>query len=182
MICVASIPRCGSTYLVRSIAGLGPGGSTPENITSHGVVKTHRPPNEVGGLEACDRAIFLFGDAVKAVVSTQNHRHDPTHFRNLGREYDPDVDLLSEDYLGYGDLPSAWEKAPLPVLWIRYRALRDDHPRWSVERWIERPVDWIEWQPRRTDPTKEQRRKVRAAYTDLVSWVESSPEEWVTRP
>lgn len=175
MIVLASLPRCGSTYLFRSIAGLEQANHTPPDPESFGIRKTHRKAGQVPvGHE--DRPIFLFGDVVEAVVSTARSRHEPGHFANCGVEYDPEADLLAEDVLGYTDLFRSWKWSGFPVLFVRYRAMRRNGPRHAIERWIGGPIDWLPWRPRRTSPTPEQRAKVESAYPELIEEVEGAPD------
>lgn len=173
MICVAKIARCGSTYLMRSIAGLPQKGhAPPEGWEEYGMLPTHRPPEDTKGLEQCERAIFLYGDVAAAVISTQEHRHDPTHFSNCGVKYDPDVDLLGEDRLGYEAMFDAWTDPPLPTMVVRYECLGYPLVRSVLEDWVGRRIEWLSWRPRRTTPTEDQRSRVQGAYAGLVQKVE----------
>lgn len=171
MIYLGSLPRCGSTYLFRSIAGLPQGGDTPEGAQEeHGIIKTHLPPDSDPRISWTpgDSALFLFGDVAASVVSTQRHRHDPNHWRACGvEEYDPEADLLDRDVLGYADLFDAWWDAPFPVLFVRYEWMRHSQSRATIEGWVGREVAWLPWRERRTAPTPEERDRMAAAYWRL---------------
>lgn len=175
MIHLASIPRCGSTYLLRSIAGLRQAGFTPKGTEEkYGIRKTHAPPPD--SIAPGDRAIFLFGSVPHAVVSTMEWRHDPNHFANCGvDDYDPDADLLSEDLLGYADLYEAWLEAPFPVLFVRYETLYYPLTRRVIKKHLGREVAWLPWRPRRTVVSERQRRRVAEAYAPLVKRVAEAP-------
>lgn len=177
MIYIASIPRCGSTYLYRSIAHLPQGDSRPPG--DHGIVKTHRPPEcdprvDVG---PDDRAVFLFGDVAAAVVSTMENRHDPQHWSNCGVEnYDPRADLLASDLLGYERLWDAWRSAGFPVLFVRYERLADPLVRVGLEGWLERPVRWLPWRERRTVVAPSERARAKRTYAALIAKVEAAAD------
>lgn len=179
MIYLGSLPRCGSTYLFRSIAALPQGGNTPEGAQEeHGIIKTHLPPDSDPRISWTpgDSALFLFGDVAASVVSTQLHRHDPGHWRNCGVEdYDPDADLLDRDVLGYADLFDAWYfAAPFPVLFVKYEHLAYSGTRHNVERWLGREIEWLPWRRRRTLPTREERTRVSEAYYRLCAGVRAA--------
>lgn len=170
---LASIPRCGSTYLFRSIAGMDPGGSTPEGAQAkHGITKTHRPPPT----DPDGPALFLFGDVPEAVVSTSRYRMDATHFANCGAAWPPEGDIMTTDLLGYTDLWNAWLYAPYPVLFVRYRAMRHTHIRRQIEAWLGRDVQWLPWKPRRTKVTEPEVYQVVAGYAALMDATDAAPD------
>lgn len=179
MIHIGSIPRCGSAYLVRSILGE-PQGSRGPDTRGKGIYKTHRiPPEPHRPFGEGDSAIFLFGDVVESVVSTVRQRFEPGHFEHCGAEWDPDVDLLASDYLGYERIWDGWTGAPFPVLCVRYRMLGTGQGRQVIERWIGRSVPWLPWRRRSTSVTEAKRRRIQEAYAGLASKVEAAGDVFV---
>ena len=92
---IASVPRCGSTYLLRSLAGLPQGNTTPKHKSKHiafvrdlnslprsRFLKTHSTAPET--LPDDVRTVFLFGDPISAVVSTHEKRNTRDHWLNCG--------------------------------------------------------------------------------------------------
>lgn len=120
-IAVASIPRCGSTVLARAVAGLPPGNTWPKNLPD--IKKTHWPrENELNHI---DRAVFLFGDIINAVISTRFKRWDENHFRNCGCDKSlVETDIFKRDDLNYESIFDYWMvDHGFPILAIRYEAM-----------------------------------------------------------
>lgn len=190
MIWLASIPRSGSTYLLRSICGYGQGGKTPAGSQKkHDIRKAHLQPSAepiLGGTlhgrivddyEPGDRALFVFGDVANAVVSTMRHRHSEGHWRNCGRAgYSPDDDLTQADLLDYEGLFDAWAMhPPFPVLCVKYECMRYPLIRSNIESWIGRDVQWLPWRQRRTKVEGGERKRIEEVYRPLVDKVDAVP-------
>jgi len=181
MIYLASIPRCGSTYLLRSICGLPQGSTTPAHVTDdYGITKLHRPPEDAGvEYTLGDSAVFLFGDIPEAVVSTKSYRWDANHFRNCGATFDPNAPIFDEDVLGYAETFHGWRRADFPVLFVRYRALETPRVRTLIEAWLGRSIEWLPWRDRRTKVSSGVAARLLPAYGDLINTVEALPEVFV---
>lgn len=120
-IAVASIPRCGSTLLARATAGLPPGNTWPRDLPE--VKKMHWPrENE---LKHIDRAVFLFGDIIDAVISTRFKRWDENHFQNCDCDKAlAKVDIFKRDDLNYEPMFDYWTAGHrFPVIAVRYEAM-----------------------------------------------------------
>ncbi len=134
-IILASIPRCGSTYLFRKLVGAGPGGRFPrqyntvfarnlEAMPRRRFIKTHALPSPT--ISKRSRIVFLFGDPYAAIASTLDKRFDKQHFLNCGFEGDRQPDLLHTDDLGYEAIFDAWMGFDaLPVARLRYEAMAE---------------------------------------------------------
>lgn len=181
MIYLASLPRCGSTYLFRSICGMPQGGSTPKGAQErHGIVKTHRPPYgepRINGVP--DAAVFVFGDVVTSIVSMIRWRLDELSFANFGAGWPPEDDLRHADILGLQSLWESWLGAPFPVMFVRYSALEFTGVREMVGRWIGRSVQWLPWHERSTRPTISDHLDIDPTYADLISDTESRPDLFI---
>lgn len=188
MIYVASIPRCGSTYLVRSIAGLPQGGSTPDDLTEkYGIVKTHRVPRSVrpSPFVRDDAVVFVFGPIVEAVVSTAMRRWDERHFENCDTPWDEnrDRDPFAEDVLGYENIWRQWIGTErVSVLAVHYEALFDPDARSSIETWVGRRIAWLPRRPRTTRASIRVREKIRKTYRRLVVATDVAPKLFVINP
>lgn len=178
MIYLASVPRCRSTYLLRSICGLPQAGHTPPDVQDRfGIVKTHLQPKCDARIDwhEGDSAIFVFGDVPCAVLSTIRYRRDAQHFGNCGRPWDPTVDLMETDYLGYTPLFVAWaDLCPFPVLCVRGETLYVPAVRRIVEGWLNRKIEWLPWKARRTVPTPEETAQIEETYAELTHRVNNA--------
>lgn len=123
-IVVASIPRCGSTLLARAVAELPPGNTWPKDLPE--VKKMHWPREDE--LKYIDRAVFLFGDIINAVISTRFKRWDENHFRNCGcNKALTEADIFKRDDLNYESIFDYWMAGcGFPVLAVRYEAMWDN--------------------------------------------------------
>lgn len=177
MIYLASIPRCGSTYLLRSIAGLPQGGSTPPGAQEeHDIVKTHATPERLDRIPTeADRCVFLWGDVPAAVESTRRMRMDPNHFANCGAEWPPTEDVRDVDILGYERIWDAWRSPGFAVLWVRYEHLRMQLVRRIIETWVARKVQWLPWRERQTVVEPETKARITAAYDSLIRKTQGEP-------
>lgn len=181
---VASVPRCGSTLLVRTLAGLPSGSETPQSknvkfvrdlrkLPRVKILKTHSlaPPSLPP--DVC--AIFLFGDPVQAVVSTYRKRYDKNHFRNCGYLLEDPPDILNEDALGYQRLYDSWMKRhTYPLLALRYETMFDYSKVLSL--FIGRKVTLPDRKERATRVSPEERTRLEQVYADLIAKVVRSPD------
>lgn len=113
---VAGIPRCGTTYLWRCLSGHD--AIDIAHSYSGTVIKTHSyAPLHLIGF----RAIFMFGDIVNAVISTQLHAITLPHFINCGIFDIENADIYSKDLLNYEKMFDSWNRYNgYPVLMLRY--------------------------------------------------------------
>lgn len=136
-------------------------------------LKTHYPaPVE---LPPDVRVLFLFGDPVRAVLSTLHNRHTWGHFRYCGYEGDEWPDIYNEDALGYERIFDSWTaEHSYPVLALRFERL------WAyqslVEDFIERPLALPPFRSRTTEPPREQAEHLRDVYSGLVDKVSAAPD------
>jgi hypothetical protein len=177
-ILVASIPRCGSTMLFRTIAGLGKGSTMPADYEGPHL-KTHSfDPERFAG--TADMAIFLFGDVMSSVASTRQRRYTQSHFDNCGAGHlsPDDTDIYDADHLNYEKMFDAWmQRTTLPHVAVRYERLHALAP--ALTKLLGCPLPLIERRRRRTrheaiDPAD--RRRIRKAYRSLIEKVAQAPD------
>lgn len=159
---VVGIPRCGTTWLFRCIAGLPPGPGSPKGaaLEKLPVMKAHSlaPPATFGDPWAKKvrehaveggKCIFIFGDPVLAVISTRKHRWDKVHARNCGWHGELDsADIFLRDCFSYENMFDTWMSSQLNVLRVRYEALWD--LRSEIEVFLGRKIHWNDWKRRST--------------------------------
>jgi len=124
-IIVASIPRCGSTMLWRSLAGFQPDSTTPKGIAKKINVKKHHRFTEAhkGKRYKC---IFLFGNVVLSVISTQKKRMTNQHFLNCGYK-GLAKDIFQEDFLNYEKIFDDWTTNRIyHTICVRYESLYEN--------------------------------------------------------
>lgn len=128
-ILIASLPRCGSTIFLRSLAGLPVGSVFPKvrdcyfardltTIPNCRFIKTH----SLAPVSLPDDVIpiFLFGDPVDAIYSTVQKRWDSYHFGNCGYFSRLEPNMVTDDELGYEAIFDSWmTPKSYPVLAIR---------------------------------------------------------------
>lgn len=182
---IASIPRCGSTLLLRAISGHPPGSTFPTKcsqcafvstltaIPNKAFLKTHAKAPEI--LPADVRTIFLFGDPINAVWSTWNKRFNKVHFKNCGYRQDEPPDILNRDDLGYESIFDSWMQPHVyPLMSIRYEKL------WTyrelLEEFIGRPISLPTFRQRSTDIPLENQTQIQAAYSSLNTKVQQAPD------
>lgn len=198
-VAVVGIPRGGTTFLFRSIAGLPPGHSTPKGAAYKALpwLKAHSlaPPacfNDQHAedirlhCEAGGKTIFVFGEPMPAVISTRLKRWDWMHAWNCG--FNPDVfkqkapDIYATDCFSYEWMFDTWMKDNgYPVLAVKYETM-DKHFD-AIAEFLFRPVIWNEWVPRdRTANlqrvSKAQRNIIARTYASLTKKWEEAPEVW----
>lgn len=118
MVIISGIPRCGTTLLARTIAGLPTGNTWPGNTDK--VIKQHYP-NVVYPY----RAVFLFGDIVKSIISMVLNRWDKNSFKNCGcKKSMGEINIFAQDDLNYEYIFDYWTSThPCSVLAIRYEKM-----------------------------------------------------------
>lgn len=171
---IASIPRSGSTWLFRSIVGLGNGSTTPKQsyYNIHGVyvpylrhkgydvIKTHLPYEWWADyLDEKDKVIFLYGDVIESVISTYLKRFEKNHFKQCGYLGDR-RDIFKEDFLGYEDLFDSWIGAPVDKIVLEYENFDFD----KVEEFVPFEFQFNDFIPRR----KSNRERVHRNYVKQV--------------
>ena len=193
-VAVVGIPRCGTTWLFRSLMNLGPGSGTPKGAAYKNLsgLKMHSlaPPETFGDPHAYDlryhththrKTIWVFGDPISAVVSTRLKRWDHVHAANCGCfETLNEVNIFSRDCFNYELMFDSWMKAhEYPVLVMRYETMW--HNRAIVEAFLDRSVAWSPWSLR--DPTNnfsrikpEQLELVRKTYSRLSEKIAKAPD------
>lgn len=166
-VAVVGMPRCGTTYLFRCIAGLKPGPGSPKGkaLASLPVMKCHSlaPPNSFDDpwsdqlMWHCinrRKVIWVFGDPIAAVVSTMKKRFDHVHAKNCGCITPLDrVNLLIKDWFNYELMFDTWTSEPAidyPVLCVRYEKMWEN--RFVIEWFLGREVKWNEWNLRKWKP------------------------------
>lgn len=184
---VASVPRCGSTYLFRSIAKLPPGGRFPRDdgctftrnlspLPEKPFLKTHglAPPS----LPDDVRAVFLFGDPICAVVSTRQNRFNAGHFRNCGYNGTVAPDIYERDDLGYERIFDSWTGShEYPVLALRYETLNQHQG--LLSRFLGRRVRLRPRRARGTSVPDELRSQLITVYGRFVEKVDRAPDATV---
>ncbi len=133
-IIVAGIPRTGTTLLARALEGLEPKGSWSQKQANK-VYKTHYPETDVN---VCDKAIFLFGDVIKSVISYRKRRWDINSMRNCQCYKDlKDIDLYKRDDCNFEKIFDSWTN-PIKheVLAIKYSNI------WNCKDKIKEFVGW----------------------------------------
>lgn len=201
-VAVVGIPRGGTTFLFRSIAGMPPGQTTPKGVAykEMNFLKAHSlaPPEDFGDQHAADikahceaggKTIFVFGEPLPAVVSTRLKRWDWMHAWNCG--FDPDEfkrktpDIYAMDCFNYGRMFDTWMRDNgYPVMAVKYETM-DNHFQ-EIEEFLGRPVEWNEWVPRDRAGllrrvSKAQRYLVTRTYSVLTKKWAEAPEIVVWR-
>ncbi|MFO7839798.1 MAG: sulfotransferase domain-containing protein [Desulfosalsimonadaceae bacterium] len=182
---VASVPRCGSTFLVRALGCFGPGSTCPKTfdccfvrdlacLPNKKFMKTHSLapssiPEDV-------KVIFLFGDPVAAIVSTYQKRFDHDHFLNCGYHSDSYPDIFNRDDLGYERIFDAWtrEGKGYPVLAVRYEKLFDNVN--ILQDFLECEIDLGKKKSRTTVINPDTARSLSIVYKSLINKVNSFPD------
>jgi len=192
---VAGIPRCGTTYVFRSLAGLPQGSSSPKGAALERlpIMKAHSlaPPDGFGDpweprvrkhVESGGKTIFMFGDPVLAVASTIRTRMDHVHAANCGcfRAITL-VDLRLRDEFHYEKMFDTWtsNRTGGDVLCLRYEALDKIQKMGIVEAFLGRKVKWLPLRKRATsyDSIRKQLRELlESTYHSLIQKVNAYPD------
>jgi len=106
---VAGIPRCGTTMAARVIAGLPPGRYWHTEPAGNAAVIKRHLKLWPGDLETIEKGVFIFGDIIKAVLSTRRARLDKRHLENcLCQKTMDEIDILRCDDLNYEQIFDFW--------------------------------------------------------------------------
>ena len=161
---IAGIPRCGTTYVFRSVAGLRPGGTTPKGgpLSKLAFLKTHglAPPDQFGDphvrttirhFKNGGRSIFIFGNPFLAAISNRHNRWGKLHAKNCGFKGPlGSANIYKRDDFNYERMFDSWTRGDFmaPVLVVRYETLPEHFK--DIEYFLGRTVRWNEWKPRKT--------------------------------
>jgi len=189
---VAGIPRCGTTYIFRSLAGLQQHGGSPKgsHLEALPILKAHSlaPPESFGDpwaekvkkhVDRGGKVVFVFGDPVLAVVSTRNRRFDVVHAKNCGYTGKlRDARIFDKDCFNYERMFDSWMRGDLkaPMLAVRYETLPENLT--MLDDFLDRKVRWLPWILRETKETmvsEEVLLRIRGTYASLISKVEEAP-------
>lgn len=183
-IILASIPRCGSTYLFRKIAGAPRGDNFPkmpnthfavslEDLPAKELIKTHAlAPSS---LPPGTKVIFLFGDPFAAIISTLDKRFDRQHFVNCGYTRDDEPDLLESDALGYERIFDSWMSfRGAPLISIRYESLRDHQE--EISEFIGRKLELNDFRHRSREIPADLLPQLNHTYGQLKEKIEGVPD------
>lgn len=186
---IASIPRCGSTFLLRAVGGFLPGAGFPkvsycafvrnlDNFSAVPFLKTHSLAPR--SLPENVRAIFLFADPVEAVVSTRDRMFNRNHFENCGYLKDEPPDIFNRDDLGYEKIFDTWtSEHPYPVLALRFETLWEHEE--AIGAFLGRKIILPVKRPRQTKVTEHLQARVSEVYASLVEKVRSFPDAKLIR-
>ena len=182
---VVGVPRCGTTYVFRSILGLPQGDGTPkgEEYKRLPALKAHSlaPPESFGDPYADPvweytlnggKTIFLFGDPILAVASTVRKRFDWVHARNCGCFLPLDqINLYEKDYFNYERMFDSWMGTDrCKVLCLKYEKLPQIQKLGIVESFLGRRIRWLPWFQRQTNYQilfEEEKKKLMKTYQSL---------------
>jgi len=169
---VAGIPRCGTTYMWRSLSGHD--GVDIVRTYQGDVIKTHSyaPWHFVGY-----RAIFMFGDILNSVISTQLHAVTTPHFINCGN-FNPLTSVYERDCLHYEKMFDSWNRYNgYPVLMLRYETCYKYEK--LISDFLGQSVKLLPFKPRSTHPSIVQGdivHEIKNTYAFLIDKVNSMPE------
>ncbi len=193
---VAGLPRCGTTYMYRSLAGLEQGDNTPDKERSfirsldkamkkdcklqgyNQIIKTHsHAPSSLP--EDC-KVIFMFGDVEKAVISFRQNRWDPYSIRNQScRKPMKLMNIYKRDELKLEKHLDSWTKSNgYPVLLLRYEKVFDNVD--IISSFIGREVHLLPWVERGTKldlmANEKDLLNIRKTYGRLIKRVNEMPD------
>ncbi len=188
---IASIPRCGSTFLIRAL-GQFPFGSTCPKTRDCGFVrnlnelpnkkfiKTHslapkQLPKDV-------KVIFLFGDPIAAIISTYKKRFNKNHFLNCGYTLNREPDIWNFDELGYEAIFDSWmsNSKSYPVLAIRYETIFEN--KHIISKYLDTDFQLGKLTKRSTKINQNEMNKLIQVYGPLYEKVSKSPDAFILNP
>lgn len=119
--------------------------------------------------------LFLFGDPIHAVVSTQVHRFERKHFLNCGYESPQLPDLFARDDLQYEQIFDSWMMPKAyPVLALRYECLQEHES--TLSSFLGTRVRLLPKWERSTQVTPALRERLMPVYGRFVHKVDASPD------
>lgn len=171
---MAAIPRSGSTWFCRSLAGKPQGDMWGQGHPD--IVKTHFLASPVP-LPAGWCAVFLFGDPVASVASTLKNRNEEKHYRNCTcfMPYGS-MNLQDGDWLGYERMFDSWTSCP-GTLCLRYETAYNHvaevraHTGWEF--------DFLPLRQRTGRAWLKDVSRIEATYASLCRKVSAAPDCWV---
>lgn len=172
-ILVSGIPRCGTAYMFRSLAG--DPQATVEGA-SH-LLKSHTfAPSAL----SCYKAVFMFGDPVIAAISAIREGF-PAHMktrRNLQCFSSAKrVDIVGRDSFHYEQLFDSWNRYHgYPALLLRYETCYKYGS--VISAFVGQPVKMLPWHSRRTTTShvgKDTVAKLRKTYASLSRKIAAMP-------
>ncbi len=173
MMIMAAIPRSGSTWFCRSLAGK-PQGDTWGVGDPH-IVKTHFPAPATplpGGW--C--AVFMFGDPVASVVSTLKNRNEGTHYWNCACSMPfGSVDLRDADWLGYERMFDSWTSFP-GTLCLRYETAHEHVA--EITAHTERQFDFLPLRRRTGRAWLRDVSRIEMTYASLCRKIDAAQDCW----
>ena len=178
---VSSMPRSGSTMLCRAIEGL-PQSNTWNQNKAEIVWKSHRPssPSLPYG---CSKAIYVFGDPVLAVISTQNRfSKDKKHFRNCGCYKDlSDIDIYKRDEMNLEETFDSWynREHSYPVCCVRYESIWKHKSK--IEDFLDHNINLPEKRERNTTFCYDRDLELLYTYESLICKAEQAQDFKVER-
>jgi len=181
-IVVAGIPRSGTTMMLRALAGLEPGTTTPPDIGPE-FIKTHS--FSPASFTDIGKAVFLFGDPVLSVLSTKRKRMTEGHFRNCGAGHlDPETtDIFSADVLNYEKMFDSWmQKQTFDLMCLRYETLWENLS--VIDAFFGRPVKIPDQRHRGTKEVRSDEDtliKINNTYKGLIEKIRLAPDVSIYR-
>lgn len=172
-IVVASMPRSGSTMVSRAIEGFGKGSTWPRHKAEI-VHKSHRPAPMVLP-KGCKKAIYIYGDVVKCVLSTHKRfSNDKPHFEWCGCYKDlEDIDIFKRDEMNLEKTFDSWLATnPYPVMILNYNAIPDHYD--DIEKFVGRECNFPKWRSRNTK--RNSHPQIESSYSSLIEKVKSAPD------
>jgi len=183
---IASVPRTGSTFILRSILGLEQSGTTPKGYYKKRkplgrpyVGMTHSLAEDI--IENGWRGILTFRNPVECIISTKLHRYNRHHFDNCGvPSYikPEECDIYAEDILGYEKIFDSWINVKnFPMLYVKYETMNKHFD--EISSWFGRKINFPEWNPRGSNIKKEKKEdieKIEKTYSRFIDKVNDTPE------
>jgi hypothetical protein len=124
------------------------------------------------------RAVFLFGDPYKAVVSTREKRWDRHTWEVNGWFREEPPDIYKRDDLGYEEKFDTWtEPHDYPVLALRYEKMWENLD--LLERYLGCPVDLPPKRERSTTVPPHLQKSLEDVYGDLKKKIDAAPDAWM---
>lgn len=177
---MAAIPRSGSTWFCRSLAGKPQNDNCMWGQGDPDIVKTHFPAPPVP-LPKNWCTVFMFGDPAASVASTIKNRNDETHYWNCACSIPPgwSVDLRTRDWLGYERMFDSWTSF-LGTLCLRYETAHE-HAR-EVREHTGWDFDFLPVRQRKGRAWLKDVSMIEKAYDSLCCKIQAAPDCWIVQP
>jgi len=183
-ILVASMPRCGSTLLIRAIGGFGVGSTMPKSSSCRFVrnlqslppipiLKTHSVAPKY--LPSDVKTIFLFGNPYSAAWSMWKKRWDRESFKNCGYYQDDSPQIFSRDALGLERIFDSWCDVQAPqVLAVRFESLWENKQ--IIESFLEKRIELPSFAERNTEVPGSKLSSLQRVYGPLRHKIDTAPD------